>query len=66
MLRNDVNAAQDGLLYGLGTTEGHTAAQVLRASCKTFTRSEVLISLRAIMASKGGIAEAIVAFEALE
>ncbi len=35
-------------------------------SVRTFTREEVLISLRAILASRGGLAEAIVAFERME
>lgn len=35
-------------------------------SVRTFTREEVLLSLRAILASRGGLAEAIVAFERIE
>lgn len=35
-------------------------------SVRTFTRAEVLTSLKAIAASKGGITEAITAFENLE
>jgi hypothetical protein len=38
----------------------------LRAHKRAFTRAEVLTSLKAIAASKGGITEAITAFENLE
>jgi len=59
-LRNSLTPCNDAAnsRYGI--------AQMLRAPGKTFTRAEVLTSLRAILASKGGIAEAIVAFENLE
>jgi hypothetical protein len=42
------------------------AAQAPHHSGKAFSRTEILTSLKDIMASKGGIAEAITAFENLE
>jgi hypothetical protein len=45
---------------------GQVLTQILEAQDKRFSRFEVIVSLRAIMASKGGIAEAITAFENLE
>lgn len=66
----EMNAQRDKdvqtLISRLGPAAGHDVAQMARSPDKMFARSEVLTSLKAIMASKGGITEAITAFENLE
>lgn len=54
-------------VLGLGSIEAQMSGQPKdRLIRQTFTRAEILTSLRAILASKGGLYEAIVAFENLE
>jgi hypothetical protein len=63
-----VGIARDGLGSGLGQAGYGVGAYGLAQGRieRTFTRAEVLLVLRAMMLSKGGIAEALMAFERME